>query len=187
MELLVGLKVTALNYIFIIVLCLITMPCKAEAKKIYVWRDSKGVLVFSDTPQAKTNIEEIKLNSKNITTIAQQDNPLFNPPDPDNTMPVKFSIAVINPTNNETIRDNSGSVHISGRIAPRFENGQTVQLLLDGIKQGTPQPSVLFVLRNVDRGQHQIELQLLDIKKQVVASSEAIAIFLHRNSVITGP
>ena len=70
-------------------------------------------------------------------------------------------------------RDNSGSVYVAGGIKPIFKRGFRVQLYLDGKPHKDPQTHSMFALRNVDRGEHQIKMDLIDDKGKVIASSES--------------
>jgi hypothetical protein len=181
----VSLKVGLTAILLTFFLCMATMQSFAAPKKIYVWRDAQGVLVFSDSPQPQVDAEEIKLNSKAIEMKAVDTSDLYDIKDTVKT--IKFTIDITNPTPDETIRDNTGSVHISGRIGPRFVQGHKVQLYLDGAKYGKPQTSILFVIRNIDRGEHQLQLKLIDAKGKMLAKSKSVTFFLHRRSIITGP
>lgn len=179
----VGFKTVFTAMLLTVFLCVFTNQSFAAPKKIYVWRDAKGVLVFSDTPQPEVDAEEIKLNSKAIemkpvdTSILYKDQ---------KDKKIKFTIDITSPIHEETIRDNTGSIHISGRIGPRFIPGHKVQLYLDGAKYGHPQASILFVIRNIDRGEHTLQLGLMDDKGKSLAKSKTITLFLHRRSVISG-
>ena len=59
-----------------------------------------------------------------------------------------------------------------------------MQLLFNGKRDTPPQSSGTFVMRNVDRGAHTIQVQLFDESGKAVASSEQITFFMHRASVI---
>jgi hypothetical protein len=41
----------------------------------------------------------------------------------------------------------------------------------------------MFVLRNIDRGEHIIKMQLLNDKGKIIASSKPITFYMHRASV----
>jgi len=180
----VGFKMGFTAMLLIVFLCVFTNQSFAAPKKIYVWRDAKGVLVFSDTPQPEVDAEEVKLNSKAIKMKPVDTSILYDNKNDDKS--IKFSIEITSPIHEETIRDNTGSIHISGRIGPRFIPGHKVQLYLDGAKYGHPQASILFVIRNIDRGEHQLQLGLIDEKGKPLAKSKSITLFLHRRSVISG-
>jgi hypothetical protein len=70
---------------------------------------------------------------------------------------------VFQPEDQATLRDNTGSVYIEGRITPRFQRGLKVRLVFDGLAYGEPQNTAVFVLRDIDRGEHTIQLELIDI------------------------
>ncbi|MFY8273853.1 DUF4124 domain-containing protein [Pseudoalteromonas sp. SSDWG2] len=152
-------------------------------KNIYVYKDEKGNLVFSDTP--RKGAEKVTLNSP-VMDMPSTDTSILNEAD-DELEATKFTISVTSPTQEETIRDNTGSVHVSGMIKPRFLQGHKVQLFLDGQAHGQAQTSTLFVMRDVDRGEHNVTLKLVDSQGKVLATSKPVTFFLHRRSVITGP
>lgn len=160
--------------------CLIfAQQAYAQEKKIYVSRDANGNLIFSDSPSANAE-EYLPMSQHNI----MQATPVRLPqkqPEP----PVKHTINIIQPEQEATIRDNTGSVHISGSIKPSFEPGFRVRLLLNGQVQGEPQSSTVFVLRDVDRGEHTIQLELIDQSGKLIATSSVTTFFLHRARLIS--
>ncbi|WP_426358829.1 DUF4124 domain-containing protein [Pseudocolwellia sp. HL-MZ19] len=155
------------------------IPVYATSAKVYVWRDESGVLVFSDSP--KPGAEEIEINTENQNISSSIDTSILD------IKPKKlidnFEVDIIRPTNNSTIRDNSGSVHVSGRIKPVFKQGLTIQLILDDIPYKAPQTHSMFALRDIERGEHQIKLVLLNATGKVIASSKSVTFYMHRMSV----
>ena len=154
-------------------------PVYATSAKIYVWRDASGVLVFSDSP--KPGAEEIEVNTEN-----QNISPSINTSILDikpKQLEDKFEVEIVRPTNNSTIRDNTGSIHVSGRIKPVFKQGLSIQLLLDDTPYKAPQTHSMFALRDIERGEHQIKLVLLNAKGKVIASSKPVTFYMHRASV----
>lgn len=149
----------------------------ASDNKIYVYRDHNGVLVFSDSP--KPGSEELKLSNR--ANIMESTEP-FQPRQATEAEP--FSIAIEHPEHEGTVRENTGTVYVSGRITPRFPRGFQVRLMLNGDPTGSPQTNTTFALRNLDRGEHQLQMQLLDQSGKLIAASETITFYLHRASVI---
>ncbi|MEM0516140.1 DUF4124 domain-containing protein [Pseudoalteromonas sp. YIC-827] len=166
----------------VVLLTIFSTAWAAPSKDIYVYKDENGVLVFSDTP--RKGAERVTLNAP-VMNMPSVDTSILD--EVDDLEQVKFSIAITTPTQEETIRDNTGSVHVSGQVKPRFLQGHSVQLFMDGQAHGEPQSSSLFALRNVDRGEHSLVLKLLNSEGEVLASSKPITFFMHRRSVITGP
>ncbi|AXT32228.1 DUF4124 domain-containing protein [Pseudoalteromonas tunicata] len=162
-------------------LCLFSLSAVASQKKIYVWRDAKGVLVFSDTPQK--NAEELNLNVSSIDMQAVDTSILYEETSTTTPDTAKFEIEITEPQHQATIRENSGSVYVSGRVSPRFENGLKIQLFLDGIATKEPQSSSIFALRDVDRGEHTLQMRLIDKDGKEISKSKSIIIYLHRKGL----
>lgn len=152
----------------------------ATSAKVYVWRDETGVLVFSDSP--KPGAEEIEINSENQNISPSIDTSILDIKP--KKLEDKFEVEIVRPTNNSTIRDNTGSVHVSGRIKPVFKQGLTIQLIIDDTPYKVPQTHSMFALRDIERGEHQIKLVLLNVKGKVIASSDPVTFYMHRASVI---
>jgi hypothetical protein len=60
-----------------------------------------------------------------------------------------------------------------------------VRLVFDGLAYGEPQNSAVFVLRDIDRGEHTIQLELIDQNGKLIAVSPVTTFYLHRASVIS--
>ncbi|AWB66534.1 DUF4124 domain-containing protein [Saccharobesus litoralis] len=167
---------------FLCFLLLTLTSCACFASKVYVYRNSEGVLVFSDTPQ-NNNAEEIKLNTK-PTIIPREKTDILNPRSSASNNPVvEYNIELIQPSAESTIRDNTGSVYVSGRVSPALPANHQIQFILDGVPQGEPVGRTTQILRNVFRGEHTIQMQLLDKTGKVIASSKVITFYVHRNTV----
>jgi len=160
----------------LLVICLAT-PVHASTAKIYVWRNEKGVLVFSDTPrpgaeEVKTKTGNVIQSSTNVETKVLDINPQVSKE--------TFEVVINTPQNNATIRDNTGSIYIAGSIKPKFKLGFRVQLYIDGEPYLKPQKRAMFSLRNMDRGEHKIKMDLFDDKGKVIASSKPVTFYMHR-------
>lgn len=153
-------------------------PVDAGQAKVYVWRDENGVLVFSDSP--RPGAEEVKVKENNQILPSVDTSILDIKPQ---VIEDTYEVVITQPENNSTIRDNSGSVYIAGGIKPVFQRGYRIQLYLDGKPHKKPQTHSMFSLRNIDRGEHQIKMDLIDDKGKVIASSEQITFYMHRASV----
>ncbi|MDG1752799.1 MAG: DUF4124 domain-containing protein [Thalassotalea sp.] len=166
-------------FVFIILNVVISFPTSATSTKVYVWRNADGVLVYSDSP--KPGAEEVEVKESNNMSSSIDTSILdINP----KAIEEKYQVEVTQPANNATIRDNTGSVYVSGRIKPIFKQGLKIQLLLDNQPYEKPQSHSMFVLRNIERGEHQLKMDLINDKGKVIASSEPITFYMHRASVI---
>jgi hypothetical protein len=170
-----------MNKVLFALLLLLAVPqaTAQETKKIYVTRDANGVLVFSDSPQA--GAEELNLSSRPNMMAATD--PTLPAPKPPAKEP--FTVEIAQPEDQGTVRDNTGSVYVSGKISPMFQRGLRVRLLLDGKSQAEPQNSAVFILRDVERGEHKLQMELFDQNGKLIATSPVTTFYLHRASVIS--
>jgi len=150
----------------------------AGSAKIYVWHNEQGVLVFSDSP--KPGAEEVDVKESNTVKSSIDTSILDIKP---KVIASDYQVEIIQPESKATVRDNTGSVYVSGRIKPIFKRGLKIQLYLDGKPYEKPQTHTMFVLRNIDRGEHQIKMSLTDDQGKVIATSSPVTFYMHRISV----
>ncbi|WP_333608849.1 DUF4124 domain-containing protein [Arsukibacterium sp.] len=156
---------------------LMLLPATAQDKKIFVTRDANGVLVFSDSPQA--GAEEVTLNTRPNIMVATDPNM----PERKAPAPEPFNVSITQPEDHGTVRDNTGSVYVNGRITPMFERGLRVRLVVDGQPVGEPQNNAVFILRDMDRGEHKLQMELFDQSGKLIANSPVTTFYLHRATV----
>ena len=157
---------------------LLTLPLSVFASKIYSWHDERGILIFSDIP--KLDAEEVSI--RQVNTIKS----LVNTPTVNivpHVIADNYKIDIIQPTPNATIRDNTGVVYVSSQVKPVLKHGFSVQLYLDNKPHKKPQTNTTFSLQNIDRGEHQIKIILLEDKGKVIATSSVITFYMHRSSI----
>lgn len=161
----------------ILIITLLTCNVFAASTKIYVWRNDDGVLVFSDSP--KPGAEEVEIKEPNSVSSIDTSVLDLTP----KVIKEDYEVEINQPAMNATIRDNTGSVYVAGRIKPIFKRGLKIQLYLDDKPYEKPQPHSMFVLRNIDRGEHIIKMKLLNEQGKVIALSKPITFYMHRASV----
>jgi len=176
-----GDKKVMLKYFIIIFLASsLAFTVRATLSEIYVSRNEEGLLVFSDTPRA--GAEEVRLTpqsaflpSMNIETSLMNSKP--------KALNNDYQVVITQPKSNATIRDNTGSVYINGAVKPSVKQGFGIQLYLNGKPHKNPQSHGIFSLKNIDRGEHQIKMSLIDKKGKVIATSPLTTFYMHRATV----
>jgi hypothetical protein len=158
----------------------IATSVNASTAKIYVWVNESGELVYSDTP--KPGAEEVKTKPGNVfKSSSNVDSQVLDIQK--NKIEDNYQVVIDMPQNNATIRDNTGSITVRGSIKPIFKSGLKVQLILDDKPYMKAKTHAMFALKNIDRGEHQIKMQLLNEKGKVIALSKSITFYMHRASV----
>ncbi|WP_341502331.1 DUF4124 domain-containing protein [Gallaecimonas sp. GXIMD4217] len=152
--------------------------------KLYTWTDENGVVHYSDKPHPKA--KEVVVDESSQVRMDAVDTSILDRPEQQEADLPQFEVTIVSPTQEETVRDNEGNVPVSIKVAPMFLPSYKLQVLLDGVPQQGNGP-LNFTLENVDRGEHRLQVKLLDRTGREVAVSEPRTFFLHRISVLTKP
>ncbi|MEC6798665.1 DUF4124 domain-containing protein [Photobacterium sp. S4TG1] len=161
----------------------------AIATTIYSWTDDNGVVHFSDTPgtpQASTvelSVTEVQPSIQSTSiNIEQMNNVELISITTDTEPPLPAAtISLLAPVHQQTIRSNDGDIKIRAVSNRKLNKNLQAQLVIDGKAHGKAQTDLTWQLTNIDRGSHQVQIQLLKNGK-ILASSESITVYLHRVS-----
>ncbi|WP_318437399.1 DUF4124 domain-containing protein [Photobacterium leiognathi] len=163
-----------------------TAASSAQASTIYSWTDENGVVHFTDQPQTPDatayplSVTEVSGNiEQTADTIATQATDVAVVEEPAKTI---TTVSLVSPMHEQTIRNNEGIINIHAVTNSKLNSQTQAQLVLDGVVKGDPQTELTWTLDNVDRGSHQLQIQLVKGGK-VIASSDSITVYLHRATV----
>ncbi|WP_298773306.1 DUF4124 domain-containing protein [uncultured Shewanella sp.] len=146
---------------------------------VYKWVDKDGQIHYTDKPVNNANPVEFKANTNNHVSLPPVPAISTNTPPP--SKPVQYQLTITKPIEEETIRNNNGDLSVIVQIKPRFPSTSRLQLHLDNQILGKPQTSTMFSLKNIDRGEHNIIIKLIDKNGKILASSLPRTFFLHRS------
>lgn len=170
-------------YSRICITCLtLLFAVEAIAAKVYVYRNAEGVLVFSDTPHP--DAEEISPKSKIESIPSQAPSTVRSSVNNSEQAEESYQVRLVQPIEQATIRDNTGSVYVAVQVSPTYQPEHQVRVLLNGKAVIQPQNRSVFMLKDVYRGEHQLKVELLDVNGKVIASSKPRTFYMHRASVI---
>ena len=163
-----------------ILMTLISLPSDA---KIYRWKDKNGNWVYSDTP--RKGAQEVKLNKPLVMPSTNTNtNTNTNVLQSSNTQKqISYQANITSPNHEQTIRENTGTVYVSGQVLPRFHKGFTVQLFHNGSTVGAKQSSTSFVLKSLSRGEHKIKMAVFNPQGTQIVTSKEHTFYLHKASV----
>jgi hypothetical protein len=148
-----------------LVACLISLPAMAE---VFTYIDAQGNRVFTDQPGTR-NAKRVPLATSNrmsanpsgaapMTAAKNQAKPLFH----------YDMLRVLVPDPDATIRSTAGELIVSVTSEPGLQQGHRYRLLLDGQPTAEPGPSPVFALSNIDRGSHNLSVEILDEQGRTV-------------------
>ncbi|MBE0355289.1 DUF4124 domain-containing protein [Pseudoalteromonas phenolica O-BC30] len=145
--------------------------------KIYRWKDKNGNWVYSDTP--KKGAQQVKLNKPLVMPSINTEHLNAN----NTKKTISYQANITSPSHEQTIRENTGTVYVTGQVMPSFQRGFTVQLFHNGTATGERQSSTSFVLKALSRGEHKIQMAVFNPQGKKVATSQESIFFLHKARV----
>ncbi|QUN05739.1 DUF4124 domain-containing protein [Shewanella yunxiaonensis] len=167
--------------VLLMLLCLLSVTAQAT---VYKWIDKDGNIHFSDQPHA--NAQQVKLpdNTGNQVTMTPVNAISNEEPTTAAEQKALYQVSIVSPHHEATIRDNAGDFTVTGNVQPELASGHYLQLFIDGVATSDAQASPVFQLKNIDRGEHKLQLKVEQQNGKVLASSSEITIFLHQAGLI---
>ena len=153
--------------------------------------DAQGNISYTDQPPrpGDTQIKSEQIEISKTNTF--QDSTPYERWDPDveegadNAAPTSYSLAIVSPTNDASIRNNAGNVVVRTQIAPDLASGHVARLELDGTLTSEAVESGSIYLTNVSRGTHQARLVVESETGRRLAESAESVFHLQRISVFS--
>jgi hypothetical protein len=160
-------------------LLLASLPISAQ---VYTYIDAEGNRVYTDQPRSK-NAQRIELAPSNSMTAPQ---PLYAPPAAASTPEPSQRYQVLRilvPQPDATVRENSGNLIVTVSSEPALLPGHSYRLLLNGNETGKTGPSPVFPLEHIDRGTHQLAVEIIDSQGRIIERTPSQPFHLHRMSL----
>jgi hypothetical protein len=168
-----------------ILLAFLLYACATGVQAVDVYRsvDSDGNVIFSDTPQP--GAEKVEIKEPTIVPAARPEPAVEAVEDTTEEAVAYESVAIASPANEQTIRDNTGTIPVNVAVLPELQHGfgHKLQLLFDGTPAGPPGISTSFTLKGVARGAHTLQAMLFNENGVKIEQSELITFFLHQHSI----
>ncbi|MGE8191162.1 DUF4124 domain-containing protein [Pseudomonas sp. NPDC086278] len=151
---------------WLLVACFVALPAMAE---VFTYVDAQGNRVYTDQP-ASGKAKRVPIATSNRMPA----NPTATAPfiaAQKNEEPALFRydmLRVLVPEPDATIRSSAGELIVSVTSEPGLQRGHRYRLLLDGQPTAEPGPSPVFALSNIDRGSHNLSVEILDEQGRIV-------------------
>lgn len=146
--------------------CLVSLPAMAE---VFTYIDAQGNRVFTDQPGAR-NAKRVPLATSNRMSANPSGATPMTAAKTNPTKPLFHydMLRVLVPEPDATIRSSAGELIVSITSEPGLQRGHRYRLLLDGQPTDEPGPSPVFALSNIDRGSHNLSVEILDEQGRTV-------------------
>ncbi|MBC3767894.1 DUF4124 domain-containing protein [Neptunicella marina] len=161
---------------------LLSMLSAVSHATLYKVINKDGSVTYTDIPVE--GAVPVDLSNTNSAVMPAMNTPKMKAPSltPSKIKPA-YLVNITRPTQQQTLRDNNGDLTVVAQVTP--SRAAIAQLFLDGelIKQ---QSELTFELTNIDRGEHHVQIKLVNNSGKVIALSETITFYLHRASALIG-
>ncbi|MFT6285781.1 MAG: hypothetical protein ACJA09_000516 [Alcanivorax sp.] len=154
----------------------------SASAQVYRTTDENGNAIFTDSPQHGDS-EQITINPTNTTPatkVRAATTGAESRLDQETAAVADYRVKVTAPEEGSTIPMGTGSFMVIASVSPSLEDGETLQLLMNGTANGEPQNQNSWNLVNVRRGEHSITVARYDADGNVQASSEAVHVLVLR-------
>ena len=167
--------------LFLAVLALST-ACYAIAE-VYRVFNMDGTITYTDTPPAgDPTVEQVTLPTTN-TAAAVQTPTMTKKGGSDNEFTGYHQITIISPVSGTTIPPGHEEILIQVSIMPNLQPDHLIQLIFNGQPYGAPSSSTSFTIGSLIRGEHSLQVQVLDSNNDIVGQSGTTTVYVKRHSI----
>ena len=150
----------------------------AFAGPVYKWVDESGVVHYSDQPHE---------NAQQISIAAPQTYKATHYAEPGAAVSaaqqLSYKCAVTSPADQQSFV-NVDTIAVSAQVDPPQSEDAQMFVMLDGVMvTGQPTTGAQFMLKNVERGEHNLSIVLRNAAGKVACQSPAVTFFVRLPSV----
>ncbi len=166
-------------------LCLALMAPAMASAEVYTYVDGAGNRVFTDQPHK--NAKRVDIAPSNSTSGSPSKRPVQGhaaQAKPQAEVMFRYDLLrILVPEPDASIRSTPGDMIATVTSEPALQQGHSYRLLLDGKPVGTAGRSPVFPLHNVDRGTHQLAVEIIDQNGAVLEKTPAQPFHMFRISL----
>ena len=154
------------------------LPALAE---VYTYIDAEGNRVFTDQPRPG-NAKRVEMAPMNAMPAQKRLSP---PKTPDTPPPAPSYqlLRILFPAPDSVVEDAGGNLMVTVNSEPSLLPGHSYRLLYDGKEAGNTGRSAVFTLENLDRGSHQLAVEIIDSNGLVMERTPAQPLYVRRDSL----
>lgn len=155
---------------------------------VYKWVDENGVVQYGDRPPEGAERVDLPPSStyepRELPAVEKDESGQAE----DEAVIVPYSqVAITQPQDDETVRDNSGNVPLSVELEPPLQQGHRMAVVIDGRTIFDQLTGTQVTLTDVNRGTHSLQVKVLDADGVELAASSAVTFHMHRATVLRPP
>jgi hypothetical protein len=149
------------------------------ARDVYKWVTNEGEVIYSETYQP--GAERIQVTDRERRSVPRPD--ALNQ-QTQGTETVEYSsFEIVQPVNNETIRNAESTVSVGLSVTPSLASDHVIHIYVDGMKLESEVNSTQMILQNIGRGTHTLMAQISDREGNIIKDSNSITFHLRQAAV----
>ena len=162
----------------LLALLLLSWPAFAQ---VYTYIDADGNRVYTDQPKPG-NAKPVEMAPMNAMPAQKRLSPPKGPAQPA-PAPIYQVLRILFPTPDSMVEDPAGDLIVTVNSEPALLPAHSYRLLLDGTAAGAPSRSAVFALTNLDRGTHQLAVEIVDSQGQTLERTPSQPVHVKRMSL----
>jgi hypothetical protein len=151
--------------------------------------DADGVVTYSELPAAECP-QKVDLPDYSRYTPRPLPSSIRDESPQETAAEERFAgyreVAIVEPEQDGTVRDNEGKVMVSIALEPPLQDGHRVRVFIDGQPVPGTFDGTAIELRGVERGTHQLLAEVLDATGSSMARSDSVSFTLRRVGLFDG-
>jgi len=178
-----------LRVLLILTTTLILWASQSTAQTVYRTVDENGRVTYTDRPPAD-NEAEAEAQLPHINTAP--DTPTRNQSQPQprenraEQQQVRYEANIINPAPESSVPPGQRDLNITVALDQELRDNHFLAYYLNGELVAETRERQ-FLVQEIIRGTHQIEVDVLDANGSVLGSANPVTVYVHRTSVINRP
>ncbi len=146
--------------------------------QVYKETDEQGRVIFTDKPSGSAEAVEVApVNT--AAPIAEREREPEAAPTPESD--AYQSLAIVSPADGSIIPSRAGNFDVRAALVPALQEGHQLALTINGEPYGNG-ASGLFAVTSLPRGNHQLQVKVVDQQGKTVIASSTVSVQVYRPS-----
>lgn len=165
--------------LFATIFLAVSAVCLAETE-IYKIVDPAGRVIYTDTPPAENNGDQLQLPPINKLPVSSPAEPAALPAGPE-VFAGYSEVDLVAPLDESLVHYDQQEITVQLALAPELQPGHFVQFYLDGVAQGSPIAATSRAIGNLQRGSHRVSARVVTENGETVGNSQSVRVYVQRH------
>lgn len=166
----------------LIISLMISSACSSVLAEVFTYLDADGNRVYTDQPKPG-NAKRVEMAPMNEMPAIKGPNKQQIQPAAPVSPPLYQVLRILFPTPDSVVEDAAGNLMVTINSEPALLPGHSYRLLFDGKEAGMPSRSAVFPLENLERGTHQLAVEIINSQGLVIERTPSQPVHVRRVSL----